>query len=299
MLNFESIIIGAGVAGMTSAIYLKRANVNILLLEKSAPGGQINMTAKIENYPGFTSIDGPSLAMNIFEQVSNLKVPYKYGNVFSIEKKDDLFLIKTDIEQYTTKTIIIATGRHPKELGLENEKNLTGRGISWCAICDGIFFKDKIVAVVGGGNSALEESLYLSDICTKVYIILRNNVFRGDKLLQDKIKQKGNIIVKYSTTIKKLVEDENKLSSLVLNNEEVLKVDGLFIYIGNIPDTSFLNKITINLLDNYIIVNENMQTNIDGIFACGDVINKDVYQISTAVGEGAKAAISVSKYLKK
>lgn len=299
MLNFESIIIGAGVAGMTSAIYLKRANVNILLLEKSAPGGQINMTAKIENYPGFTSIDGPSLAMNIFEQVSNLKVPYKYGNVFSIEKKDDLFLIKTDIEQYTTKTIIIATGRHPKELGLENEKNLTGRGISWCAICDGIFFKDKIVAVVGGGNSALEESLYLSDICTKVYIILRNNVFRGDKLLQDKIKQKGNIIVKYNTTIKKLVEDENKLSSLVLNNEEVLKVDGLFIYIGNIPDTSFLNKITINLLDNYIIVNENMQTNIDGIFACGDVINKDVYQISTAVGEGAKAAISVSKYLKK
>lgn len=299
MLNFESIIIGAGVAGMTSAIYLKRANVNVLLLEKSAPGGQINMTAKIENYPGFTSIDGPSLAMNIFEQISNLKVPYKYGNVFSIEKKDDLFLIKTDIEQYTTKTIIIATGRHPKELGLENEKNLTGRGISWCAICDGIFFKDKIVAVVGGGNSALEESLYLSDICTKVYIILRNNVFRGDKLLQDKIKQKGNIIVKYSTTIKKLVEDENKLSSLVLNNEEVLKVDGLFIYIGNIPDTSFLNKITINLLDNYIIVNENMQTNIDGIFACGDVINKDVYQISTAVGEGAKAAISVSKYLKK
>ena len=300
MLIFDTIIIGAGVSGITASIYLKRANKKILLLEKSMIGGQINKTSIIENYPGFIKIDGPTLTNNLLEQIKSLDIDYKIETVTDIKKENDLFLIKTNKNAY--KTIIISTGRIPRRLNLSNEEKLIGNGVSYCAYCDGFFFKNKEVMVVGGGNSAVEESLYLSEICSKVYIIHRKDSFTADEILVDKLKEKGNIFIKYNSTIKALNETDNRLSSVTIlcdNYEEKIDVSGLFIYIGNIPKVDFIKSIDIKTENNYIIVNNDLETNIKGIYACGDIIKKKVYQISTAVGEGALAAINIINDLKK
>jgi len=296
---FDCVVIGAGVAGMTSAIYLKRYNINVLLLEKSAPGGQITKTPKVENYPGFTSIDGASLALSIYEQVNNLGIEYRYGNVLKIENKEEK-IIYTETEEIHAKAVIIATGRKPRKLGLENENQLVGRGISWCATCDGMFYKDKEVAVVGGGNSALEESLFLSTICKKVHILYRGENLRADLSLQEKVKQISNIEIHYNTIVTKLNEENNVLKEiLVLENgaENKLSVDGMFIYIGFEPDTKIFEDLDIKLDNDYIVVNNHMETSLKGIFACGDIIKKDLYQLTTAIGEGSLAAYHVKNYL--
>lgn len=302
MLTFDVIVIGAGVSGMTASIYLKRANKNILLIESGMFGGQINKTSIIENYPGFVKIDGPTLASNMFNQITNLEINYKLETVRNLSISDNNFLVETDKSKYLAKKVIIATGRIPRKLGLKNEDKLIGCGISYCAYCDGFFFKNKDVAIVGGGNSALEEALYLSDLCTKVYIIHRRNEFTADEILQEKIKQKSNIITKYNSIIKEVIESDNLLSKIVIereNKEELLDVSGLFIYIGNIPKNDFLNELDLKMENNYIITDKNMKTSINGIYACGDVIKKNAYQISTAIGEGALAAISIIEELKK
>ena len=187
MKTYECVIIGAGVAGMTAAIYLKRAGISVLLLEKGVPGGQINKTSIIENYPGFKKIDGPTLAMNMLDQVQSLDIPYQYGNVLSIEVDVDHKIIKTDMETIMTSRIILASGRKPRELGLSNEKKLLGSGISYCAYCDGMLYKNQDVVVIGGGNSALEEALYLADICKTVYIVHRRLEYRADDILVKKL----------------------------------------------------------------------------------------------------------------
>ena len=166
--TIDAIVVGAGSAGMTAAIYLKRANLNVVMIEASAPGGQINRTSRIDNYPGLKRVEGSTLAMNMFEQTQDLGIEYRYGNVLEIKKEKDKFIVVTDVEKLTSKTVIIASGRKPKELGLENEKNLTGRGISWCGVCDAPLFKDKEVVVIGGGNCALEEAVYLTEFCKKL-----------------------------------------------------------------------------------------------------------------------------------
>ena len=295
MVIYDTVVIGSGVAGMTAAIYLKRANLNILLLEKSAPGGQINRTASITNYPGIKEIDGPSLSLNMLEQLKSLDIETKYGNVLNITD-GEIKTIKTDLEEIKTKTVLIATGRNPKELGLEHEKQLTGRGVSWCAICDGPLYKDKIVAVVGGGNSAFEEALYLSTIVKKLYLIHRRDTFRADNILVEKLKEKENVEFILNSTITKLNEKDNHLESIEVNNKEI-KVDGLFIYIGFKPETDIFNNLNLELDDGYILVDKNMKTNIKGIYAAGDVIKKDYYQISTAVGEAATAALTIKRDL--
>lgn len=295
MVIYDTVVIGSGVAGMTAAIYLKRANLNILLLEKSAPGGQINRTASITNYPGIKEIDGPSLSLNILEQLKSLDIETKYGNVLNIID-GEIKTIKTDLEEIKTKTVLIATGRNPKELGLEHEKQLTGRGVSWCAICDGPLYKDKTVAVVGGGNSAFEEALYLSTIVKKLYLIHRRDTFRADNILVEKLKEKENVEFILNSTITKLNEKDNHLESIEVNNKEI-KVDGLFIYIGFKPETDIFNNLNLELDDGYILVDKNMKTNIKGIYAAGDVIKKDYYQISTAVGEAATAALTIKRDL--
>lgn len=300
MSYFDCVVVGAGVAGMTSAIYLKRYNLNVLLLEKGTPGGQITQTPKVENYPGFQSIDGASLAMNMFEQVNALKIPYQYGNVLKIENRETEKIVYTEKEEIHTKTIILATGRKPKKLGLEKETELVGRGVSWCATCDGIFYKNQEVAVVGGGNSALEEALFLSTVCKNVLILYRGENLRADSILQQKVMEKENIEVYYHTTVKQLIETEDHLSSIIiLENEEEkeLQVQGLFIYIGFEPDINAFKDLNLVLNNNYIVVDKNMKTNIPGIFACGDAIKKELYQISTAVGEGSQAAYTVKQYL--
>ena len=295
MVIYDTVVIGSGVAGMTAAIYLKRANLNILLLEKSAPGGQINRTASITNYPGIKEIDGPSLSLNMLEQLKSLDIETKYGNVLNITD-GEIKTVKTDLEEIKTKTVLITTGRNPKELGLEGEKQLTGRGVSWCAICDGPLYKDKIVAVVGGGNSAFEEALYLSTIVKKLYLIHRRDTFRADNILVEKLKEKDNVEFILNSTITKLNEKDNHLESIEINNKEI-KVDGLFIYIGFKPETDIFNNLNLELDDGYILVDKNMKTNIKGIYAAGDVIKKDYYQISTAVGEAATAALTIKRDL--
>lgn len=292
MNKYDCIVIGAGVAGMTAALYLKRANMNILLLEKEMPGGQLNKIIEIENYPGFTKINGTDLALSIYNQIKSQKIEYKSGNVLNITLKDDYKLVKTNKDEFLTKNIIIATGRIPKKLNLANEDKLIGHGISYCAICDGIFFKEKVVAIYGGGNSALSAALYLSNIASKVYIINRSSKLRADEILKEKINKKDNIEVLFNSQITKLNEKDKILESINVNDEK-LSINGLFIYIGFNPDISYLERLNIENNNGYIIVDNNMETNIKGIYACGDIISKNIYQLATAIGEAAIAATSV------
>ena len=296
-LNFDVVVIGCGCSGMTAAIYLKRANKKILIIESNAPGGQINKTSIIDNYPGFISVDGPTLANNMFSQIQKLAIPYKSGNVSAIIDRGDFKIIKTNNEEITCSAIIIATGRKPRELGLENERELAGKGISWCSICDAPLFKGKDIVVVGGGNSALEESIHLSEYVNKITLIHRQNEFRGDDILQSRVLNNSKINIVYDSVITKINQDNGFFSGVEIRNlktNENNKIDasGLFIYIGFEPATDIFKNIGVNITGSYIIVDENMRTNINNIYACGDVIKKELYQIATAVGEGARAAFS-------
>ena len=294
---YDCVVIGAGVAGMTAAIYLKRANIDFILLEKGVPGGQINKSSNIENYPGFKKVDGPTLAFNIYEQIEKLGVDYKYGDVKEVRDSENYKVVCTDKEEFVTKTVIIATGRRPRELGLANEKKLLGSGISYCAYCDGMLYKNKDVIIIGGGNSALEEALYIADIANKVYIVHRSSEYRADEVLIDKVNKKENIIKYFNKEVIEILENNDKFSGVKLNDESIINADGLFIYIGQIPETNFINTID-KTKDGYIVTNEHLKTTDDKIYASGDVLKKDLYQIATSIGEGALAASNVIKILK-
>ena len=293
--SFNTIIIGSGIAGMTASIYLKRANISVLLIEKNVPGGQITRASSVENYPGFKQIDGASLAMNVFEQVQNLGIDIKFADVKKIELVDDKKIVKTGNEEFICDNIIVATGRNPRKLLLPHEKELIGHGISYCALCDGSFYKDKDVAIVGGGNSALGEALYLSNICHKVYLIHRRDEYRAASNLINAVKEKQNIELIINSNITKLNEKDGYLNSIIINDNKQINVSCVFIYIGNTPDISFLDNLNLTTKDDYIIVNNDMETNIKGIYACGDVIYKNTYQLTTAVGEATVAANSIIK----
>lgn len=299
---YDVIIIGAGCAGISAAIYAKRSNLNVMIIEKESPGGQINKTATIENYPGFNKIEGPELAFKLFEQLQQLKVNYKALEVKEIIDNGEYKTVVTNKTSYQTKTVIIATGRVPKKLGLENEDKLYGRGISFCSICDGNLYKDKHIAVVGGGNSAVEESLYLSSIASKLTLIHRNENFRADESLINELKKKDNVEILYNTEVEKFNENNNILDSIVLKNTQdrtnhILKVDGVFVFIGYEPASDFIKNLDILDENGYVIVNNKMETKIPGIYACGDIIKKDVYQIVTAESEGAIASTFAKKYI--
>lgn len=296
-LDFDCIIIGAGVAGMTSAIYLKRSGINVAIFEKNYVGGQINKTYTIKNYPGFREIDGPTLAITMAEQVKELNVPIIYEEVLNISDSGEYKEIETNKQKYICKAIIIASGKKERHLNLENEKELIGKGISWCATCDGNFFKGMDVAVVGGGNTAMEDALYLGNICNKVYVVNRSNTFRADSILLEQVQNKENIEIIRDKVVKKLIKKDEKLQGIFLNDGTKLEISGLFLAIGSDPVIEFLENIEIELDKNYIVVDNKMKTNIDGIYACGDIIKKDLYQIVTAAGEGATAANSVKDYL--
>ncbi len=285
-LDFDCVIVGAGIAGMTAAIYLKRSNVNVLILDNDAPGGLLNKISVIENYPGFISISGPDLAYKIYEQVTNLGIEIRYGKVISINNHQ----VITDLETITTKKVILAIGRKARKL--ENTNNL--KNISYCALCDGNLYKNKVVALVGYNNSALEEALYLSDICQKVIILSRGEFLKGEETLIDKVEKRKNIEIQLNCVIKTLSSEKNILNKIITNKGEFL-VDGMFIAIGYEPNTQFLKDIKKE--NDYIIVDKNMKTNIDYIFACGDIIKKDIYQLTTAVSEATIAAINVKKEL--
>ena len=284
--SFDCIIIGAGIAGLTAAIYLKRAGKNVVIIEKSMPGGQILKTNSIKNYPGFLEIDGFGLIRRVLDQTNNLNIKIIKEEVLEINNLE----VKTNKNTYQTKNIILATGRKPRILGLENEEELIGKGISFCASCDGNLYKNENVAVVGGGNTAFEDAIYLSNICKNVTLIHRNNNYRAEEYLIEELKQKTNVTFAPNEKVEKLNTKDGFLESIETNNN-TYKIKGLVVAIGQVP--SIIKIDSLNQETGYIIVNEKMETNIKGIYACGDCIKKDVYQLTTAAAEGTIASFSI------
>lgn len=294
---YDSIIIGAGPAGLSAAIYLKRANIDVLVIEKGAFGGKVNYTAVIDNYLGAEKAFGPDLAFKFYNHAIENDVEIVSDDIINVTKKDQLFVIQSNDEEYLAKTIIVASGTTDKKLDLANANKFEHHGISYCAVCDGPLYKNKDVAVLGGGNSALEEALYLTNVTSKVYLIHRRNEFRGDKKVIEQIENNPKIILKLSLTIEELIGDKS-LEQIKLNNGEVINVSALFPYIGQIPNTQFLSFTNLCNENGYIIVNNNMDTNVAGLFAAGDVTNQKLKQVVTATSDGAIAATSVIEYLR-
>ena len=297
---YDIIIVGAGPAGLTSAIYAKRANKNVLVLEAKNYGGQIINTLDIENYPANEHISGFDFATNLYNQAKNLGTEIVFEKVIDINDLGKEKEIITTKNTYKTKAIIIATGSENRKLGLSNEDELVSKGISYCATCDGPFYKKKIVAVVGGGNTALEDTLYLSDIASKVYLIHRRNQFRGEESTINLLKEKKNVEFIYNSNVTKL-NAQDKLESIEVTNSDGSKrninVDALFVAIGRSPENQNFAKI-INLdKSGYIIADENCHTNVDGIFVAGDNRSKEVRQLVTATSDGAIASIEAIKYI--
>ncbi len=292
---YDLIVIGMGIGGITAGIYAKRGNLNVLLIDKGMPGGMLNNIEKISNYPGLINIKGSDFAEILFNQVKELQIPYKFEEVISLKIENEIKIVTTNLGEYKANNIIIATGTKPKYLGLDNEKDLLGRGISTCATCDGAFYKDSDVAVVGSGNSALQESLYLANICHKVYILNRKTGFKGEDVLVDKVINNPKIEIIYGVNIKEYKEVDGKIESVLLDNDTRLNVKGVFIYIGYRPNTDLVKDLNITNLQGHIIVNENFETKIEGVYAIGDVIKKDIYQLITAASDGIHAVSNISK----
>ena len=284
------VIIGAGPAGMNAALYLKRGGIEPIIIESDVPGGEMLKTYKIENYLGYESIDGGELALKMSKQVKDLGVKIIRDKVVKVSSGNK-FVIKCENNEFVSDYVIVATGRIPRKLGLKNESELIGRGISYCAVCDGAFYKNKEVAIIGGGDSALTEALYLSDLCLKVYILARKDL-RASDVLQNRVKNKDNIVILKNVEVSEILGND-KLSSILLNNGDRLDVSGMFIAIGGNPELSFLDSLGVELVNGYIKTNNRMESNIKGLYAAGDVRYKDFYQIITAASDGAIAALSV------
>ena len=295
---YDIIIIGAGPAGLTSAIYARRAMKKVLVLEALNYGGQIINTLSIDNYPANPNISGFDFATAIYNQAKDLGAEIKFEKVIEI-KNNEFKEVKTQKSSYKTKTVIIATGSQNRKLGLEKEDKFIGKGISYCATCDGAFYKDKVVAVVGGGNTALEDTLYLTDVAKEVYLIHRRDSFRGEEALIESLKKKTNIKFIYNSNVTKLLGND-KLESIEVTDDKGKKeisVDGLFIAVGRIPlNENFKELINLDKFG-YVISSENLHTNVPGIFVAGDNRVKEVRQLVTAVSDGAIAATEAIKYL--
>lgn len=281
------VIIGSGIAGMSSAIYLKRGGLNPIIIENKAPGGTLNIIPTIENYPGYKEISGPDLAMNIYNQTIDLGIEYLYKEIKEIDIKNKI--INNEI---TFDYLVIATGRRPRLLNINNELEYLGKGISTCALCDGMFYKDKKVIVLGGASSALTESLYLSNIASKVTIIHRGSTFTGEQNLIDKVNNSKNIETIYNTNVIKYNIENNKLISVTLDTNEKIETEAVFLSIGSIPNSELFD---VEKIDGYIKVNDHYETNIDYVYAIGDVIKKEVYQLVTASSDGIIVSNNIIK----
>lgn len=298
---YDIIIIGAGPAGMTAALYAKRNNKDVLILEKETIGGQMALAPKIENYPSVTSISGEELASNMFDQIMSMGVMFELEKVENVIKENNIFKVTTDYNTYSSYSVIVATGAHHKMIGIPNEKEWLNKGLSYCATCDGSFFKDEVVAVIGDGNSALQYALTLSNICKKVYVCTLFDKFFGDSILVDRIEHMDNIDVLNCISLKNIKGtdkiEELIFENLITHNPFNLKVDGCFIAIGQEPD----NKIIKNLVEidkvGYAITNDNVLTKTAGLFVAGDCRKKKVRQVTTAISDGAIAAIEAINYL--
>ncbi len=301
---YDVIIIGAGPAGMTSAVYTSRANLSTLMIERGMPGGQMANTEEVENYPGFDHILGPELSTKMFEHAKKFGAEYAYGDVKEVIDGNEYKTVNAGSKSYKGRTVIISSGAEYKKIGVPGEKELGGRGVSYCAVCDGAFFKNKELVVVGGGDSAVEEGVYLTRFASKVTIVHRRDELRAQKILQQRAFDNDKIDFIWSHTIKEINEKDGKVGSVTLVStkdgaEQEFQTDGVFIYVGMLPLTKpFLNLGITNDMG-YIETNERMETKVPGIFAAGDIREKTLRQIVTATGDGSIAAQSAQHYVEE
>jgi len=301
---YDVVIIGAGPAGMTAAVYTSRANLSTLMLERGMPGGQMANTEEVENYPGFETILGPELSTKMFEHAKKFGAEYAYGDVKEIIDGEEYKTIIAGSKEYKARSIIISSGAEYKKIGVPGEKELGGRGVSYCAVCDGAFFKGKELFVIGGGDSAVEEGVYLTRFASKVTIVHRRDELRAQKILQERAFANEKVDFIWNTTLKQINEKDGKVGSVTLvstvdGTETEHPADGVFIYIGMLPLTKPFENLGITNETGYIETNERMETKVAGIFAAGDVREKTLRQIVTATGDGSIAAQSVQHYVEE
>ena len=290
MEEYKVIVIGAGMSGISCAIYLKRAGISTLLIENNAPGGQLNKIDTIENYPGYEKVSGSDLAVSLYSQAMNADVSFVSDEIKKIDYEKKIVI--TEGHEYAFTYLVFATGRRDKLLNLNHEEELLGRGISLCATCDGAFYRNQDVMVVGGGNSAVSEVLYLSNICHHVYLVYRKNTLRAEDILKKRLSLKKNVTVLYDEEIKKYLYDSEKINGVMLKSGKQINVSGIFLAIGSVPNSElFIGK----KKDGYIVVDENGKSSIPYVYACGDVIFKEVYQLVTASHDGVMVASDIIK----
>ena len=299
---YDTIIIGAGPAGMTAALYAARSNLKVALLERGIPGGQMNNTSDIENYPGYANISGPELAEKMFEPLENLGVEHLFGLVEKIEDRGDFKEIITEDERFEAKTVIIASGANHRHLGVPGEEDYNSRGVSYCAVCDGAFFRDEDLLVVGGGDSAVEEAIFLTRFAKSVTIVHRRDELRAQKVLQDRAFANEKIRFVWDSVVESIHGNERKVTGVTFKNVKTGEVSqaefgGIFIYVGLDPVSEFAADLGIADEAGWILTDHQMKTSVAGIYAVGDVRQKDLRQITTAVGDGATASQEAYKYL--
>ncbi|ALO03665.1 thioredoxin-disulfide reductase [Lactiplantibacillus paraplantarum] len=300
--SYDVIIIGAGPAGMTAALYASRANLSVLLLDRGIYGGQMNNTAAIENYPGFKSVLGPDLAKDMYESATQFGAEYAYGSVESVEDHGDVKIVTTDSDTFEAKALVIGTGSEYRKLGVPGEDTYGGRGVSYCAVCDGAFFRNKHVVVIGGGDSAIEEGAYLTQLADKVTVIHRRDQLRAQQILQDRAFANPKMEFVWNSNVTEIIGDDKKVTGVKVNNNQTgedseIAVDGVFIYVGINPITKPFSNLGITDENGWIETNDHMETKVPGIFAVGDVRKKDLRQVATAVGEGGTAGQGVYTYI--
>ncbi|MCG8400367.1 MAG: thioredoxin-disulfide reductase [Firmicutes bacterium] len=302
MHPYDVAIIGGGPAGLAAGIYAARAALQTILLEKGMPGGLAASTELIENYPGFTDgVSGPELMMQMYAQATRFGLKVLSSNVESIIPDNGLFKLKTDDDEIKTKTVILATGAQPRTIGVPGENEFHGRGVSYCATCDGAFFKDKAVAVIGGGDAAVEEALYLTKFARRVHVIHRRDELRAAKILQRRAMDNPKINFQWSRVVKSITGDQTVEKVLLKNVKngatQNLDVDGVFVYVGTRPVSELVSGLIDIDSNGYIITDEEMRTSIPGLFAAGDIRQKLLRQVVTAVADGAIAAVSAEKHI--
>lgn len=301
---YDVVIIGSGPGGMTAALYTSRANLKTLILEKGVPGGELLNTSDVENYPGFATISGPDLADNMYKGAMQFGAEYAYGNVSNIELDGDLKVITAGNKTYYAYAVVIATGSFHRKLEVPGEEEYSGRGVSYCAVCDGAFFKGKNIFVIGGGDSAVEEGTYLTQFGKKVTVVHRRDQLRAQKVLQDRAFANEKMDFVWNSVVEEIVGDGNKVTAIRLKDVQTGEVtehpaDGVFIYVGLLPVSAPFQNLKITDAEGWIVTNEKMETAIPGIFAVGDVRQKTLRQITTAVGDGGQAGHGVYNYVEE
>ncbi len=295
---YDVIVIGAGPAGMTAALYASRSNLSVLLIERGAPGGQMNNTAEIENYPGFDSVMGPELAMKMYESVSRFGTKNEYGIVQNVVDHGEYKEVITEEKTYQGKTVIVATGCVHRKLGVPGEETFAGRGVSYCAVCDGAFFRNKKLLVVGGGDSAVEEAIYLTQFASEVVIVHRRDALRAQKVIQDRAFANDKITFLWDSAVEEITGNEMvvtgaKVKNLKTGETHVEDCNGVFIYVGLEPLSEPVKGLGITTEAGWIVTDDQMKTAVPGVFAIGDGREKTLRQITTAVGEGVIAGQQV------